>query len=82
MNAEQYIKKSSDSGVCHMFEKILKLKGLMLTESSRIEAKLRHNIVVNFLYHLFYEENALDWIDYLNCYLKKEEKEKTKTIKF
>ena len=51
-------------------EKILKLKDLMLTDSGKEESKNRHQIVVDFLYHLFNEENAPEWIEYLNNYLK------------
>lgn len=69
MNAEKYSKRCADSSVCHIFEKILRLKDLMITESGKEEAKDRHNIVVEFLYHLFNEENATDWTNYLNNYL-------------
>ena len=64
-----YTKRCSDSSVCHMFEKILKLKDLMLTESGKEEANRRHQFVVDFLYQLFKEENALDWVKYLDRYL-------------
>ncbi len=70
MTSEKYMKKCPDSSVCHIFEKILKLKDLMLTKSGMEEAKSRHQIVVDFLYHLFEEENAPEWIEYTNKYLK------------
>ena len=70
MSAQKYTSKCADSSVCHIFEKILKLKDLMLTNSGREEAKNRHQIVVDFLYHLFAEENAPEWTEYLNSYLK------------
>ena len=70
MSAEKYTGKCADSSVCHIFEKILKLKDLMLTDSGKEEAKNRHQIVVDFLYHLFAEENAPEWTEYLNNYLK------------
>lgn len=70
MTAEKYTGKCADSSVCHIFEKILKLKDLMLTESGKEEAKSRHQIVVDFLYHLFQEENTPEWTNYLNEYLK------------
>lgn len=70
MTAEKYTRKCADSSVCHMFEKVLKLKDLMLTESGKQEAKSRHQIVVDFLYHLFQEENAPEWTNYLDNYLK------------
>ena len=71
INADNYTRRCADSSVCHMFEKILKLKDLMLTYSGKEEAKKRHNIVVEFLYHLFDEENAREWTIYLDNYLKK-----------
>ena len=72
INADTYTRRCADSSVCHMFEKILKLKDLMLTYSGKEEAKKRHNIVVEFLYHLFDEENAREWTIYLDNYLKKD----------
>ena len=68
MTPEKYTSKTADSSVCHIFEKILKLKDLMLTESGKEEAKSRHQIIVDFLYHLFEEENAPEWITYLKNY--------------
>lgn len=70
MSASKYTTRTSDSSVCHIFEKILKLKDLMLTDSGKEEAKERHEIVVDILYHLFKEENALEWTKYLDKYLK------------
>ena len=71
MTADKYTRKCADSSVCHLFEKILKLKGLMLTVSGKEEARQRHNIIVDFLYHLFSEENVPEWKKYLDDYLKK-----------
>lgn len=71
LTAEEYTSKKVDSCVCHFFEKILKLKDLMLTEPGRKEALKRHNIVVNILYNFFEEESALEWIKYLDEYLEK-----------
>ena len=70
MTAEKYTRKCADSSVCHIFEKVLKLKGLMLTESGKKEAELRHQIVIDFLYHLFDEENVHEWVEYLDNYIK------------
>lgn len=71
MTTEKYTRRCADSSVCHIFEKILKLKNLMLTKSGKKEAKSRHHIIVDFLYHLFDEENVPEWTRYLNEYLKK-----------
>lgn len=70
INAEEYTKKCADCSVCHIFEKILKLKDLMLTNSGKKEATSRHQIIVDFLYHLFDEENVPEWKEYLDNYLK------------
>lgn len=70
MTADKYTRKCADSSVCHIFEKILKLKDLMMTESGKQEAQERHQIVVDILYHLFEEENTPEWTEYLNKYLK------------
>ena len=72
MSAEKYTRKCSDSSVCHLFEKVLKLKKLMLTNSGKKEAEKRHEIVVNVLYNLFDEEDAPDWKSYLDNYLSNE----------
>lgn len=71
MTAEKYTSKCADSSVCHLFEKILKLKDLMLTKSGKEEAKNRHQIIVDFLYHLFDEEKVPEWTDYLKKYTKR-----------
>ena len=71
MTAEKYTSKCADSSVCHLFEKILKLKDLMLTESGKEEAKNRHQIIVDFLYHLFDEEKVPEWTYYLKKYTKR-----------
>lgn len=70
MTAQQYMSKTADSSVCHIFEKILKLQNLMLTNSGKEESKKRHQIIVDILYHLFDEEDTPEWTKYLNEYLK------------
>ena len=56
-------------GINHMFDKILKLKDLMLTKAGKIEATKRHNFVIDFLRQYFAEENATEWLKYLDNYL-------------
>ncbi len=70
ITAKKY-KKCADSGVCHIFEKVLKLKDLMLTKSGKEEAESRHQFTIDFLYHLFEEENVPEWIEYLDNYQKR-----------
>lgn len=69
MSETDYMAKKTGTVVTHMFEKLLKLKDLMLTESGKKEAVERHNIMVEFLCHFFKEENVPEWIDYLDDYL-------------
>lgn len=71
MTADKYTRKCADTGICHFYEKILLLKDLMLTSSGREEAQERHNFVVKFLYQYFKEENAEEWVEYTNKFLKK-----------
>lgn len=70
MSAEKYKTVLESSSVCHIFEKILKLKDLMLTNEGKKEALKRHQIIVDFLYHFFEEENVPEWTEYLNKYLE------------
>ena len=67
---EDYPKNAGKTGICHIFEKILKLKNLMLTDPGKEEALKRDKIVVDFLYNFFEEENEKEWLEYLNNYLK------------
>lgn len=69
ISAEDYIKKKDGTVVTHMFEKMLKLKNLMITPSGKKEAQKRHQIMIDFLYHFFEEENVPEWTLYLNRYL-------------
>lgn len=73
MSQNDYMAKKVGTVVNHMFEKLLKLKGLMLTKAGKKEAIYRHKIMVEFLYHFFEEENVPKWTEYLNNYLKKEQ---------
>lgn len=61
----------SNTSIDHFFEKILHLKQLMLTPSGKHEAQARHDFTVSFLRQLFQEENANNWLDYLENYLTK-----------
>lgn len=60
----------TDGFINHFFEKLLKLKGLMLTKPGRIEAENRQQIMVDFLRHYFREKNALEWGEFLEEYLR------------
>ena len=71
MSSSDYMAKKEGTVVTHMFEKLLKLKDLMLTDCGKKEAIARHNIMVEFLCHFFEEENVPEWTEYLDNYLKK-----------
>ncbi len=60
----------TDGAINHFFEKLLKLKGLMLTKSGQEEATTRHNLMVTFLRQLFVEENVDQWQLFLDEYLE------------
>ena len=66
-----YKNKSKGTVVNHLFEKILRLKGLMLTNKGKDEAIKRYDFLVNFLKEYFYEENAEEWQEFLDDYIKK-----------
>ncbi|MDE5630904.1 MAG: hypothetical protein K2I70_04820, partial [Bacilli bacterium] len=62
-------KLCDDSVVRHCFNKLLYLKGLMMTNVGKKEASNRHDIIVSILYHLFEEENACEWKEYLDKFI-------------
>ena len=59
----------TDGFINHFFEKLLKLKGLMLTEPGRIEARKRQYVMVDFLRAYFREKNVPEWSEFLEGYL-------------
>ena len=61
----------TDGFINHFFEKLLKLKGLMLTKPGQKEAEDRHQIMVNFLRHYFREKNVPEWSEFLEEYLRR-----------
>lgn len=68
MSATDYMAKKEGTVVTHIFEKLLKLKDLMLTDSGKQEAIERHDLMIAFLYRFFEEENVPEWIDFLDNY--------------
>ncbi len=74
ISATDYMEKKVGTVVTHMFEKLFRLKDLMLTNSGKKEAIERHNIMVEFLYQFFEEENIPEWVDYLDNYLNENKK--------
>lgn len=71
LSSEDYrAKRHNTPTVTHMFEKLLKLKDLMLTGAGRKEAATRQNIMIEILHHFFQEENVPEWTEYLNNFCK------------
>lgn len=68
LTLEEY-RKAKSYGVRHIFEKVLQLKDHMLTESGKQECEHREKLVIDFLYHLFEEEEAYVWMQYLKEFL-------------
>lgn len=67
---ENYLKSGSDSAINHFFDKMLKLKNLMMTSSGKKEALIRHKFMVTFLREFFREEDIPKWKAFLENYLK------------
>ncbi len=76
MSTTDYMTKKVGTVVTHMFEKLFRLKDLMLTNSGKKEALERHNIMILFLYHFLEEENVPEWINYLDNYLTEDRSNK------
>lgn len=65
---EDYV-QSKTTSICHFFEKLLKLKKLMLTQVGKETSKARHQLMIEFLYQYFDEEDNDEWKKYLDHYL-------------
>ncbi len=70
LSAAEYKKpnRKSDNFINHFFEKMLKLKDLMLTNAGKKEAQIRHQFMLDFLYEFFRENDCPEWIAYLQNY--------------
>lgn len=68
MNATTYRLQGTTHTINHFFEKLLRLKGMMLTEEGKAEAKNRHDWMVTFLKQFFEEEKQSQWNKYLMDY--------------
>lgn len=65
-----YHLQKAASTINFIIEVLLKYKDLMLTNSGIEEAQKRYQFIVDFLYQFFCEENAFEWTQYLDNYLK------------
>lgn len=70
LSAEEYKmpNRRSDNFINHFFEKLLKLKNMMMTEAGRREAEKRHSFMLVFLRQFFEEQGCPEWIYYLEKY--------------
>lgn len=59
-----------DNAINHCFDKILKLKDLMMTNTGKKEAQKRHEFIISFLKEFFYEEDIPEWLKFFEEYLK------------
>jgi uncharacterized protein len=66
-DANQYRQHGSQYTIHHFFDKLLKLKDLMMTEPGKKEAIIRHQYLIDFLNQFFREEHASAWIKYLSA---------------
>lgn len=69
-DASTYRKTGSNFTIHHFFDKLLRLKSLMMTNPGKKEAEQRHQFMVDFLKQFFKEENAPQWQEYLKNFLK------------
>ena len=69
-DASDYRQTGSSYTIHHFFDKLLKLKSLMMTNPGKKEAEVRHQYMVDFLRQFFKEENAPAWQSYLDRFLK------------
>jgi uncharacterized protein len=70
ISGAEYTTRTSEATMDHIFEKILRLKDFMLTNSGKKEATIRHEAVVSVLQEFFREEDNATWQNFLNEYLK------------
>ena len=69
MSAEIYANSEPSTSMCHIFEKCLRVRDIMMTNSGKAEAQKRHEFMFNFLQQYFEEENAPEWQEYLKKYI-------------
>lgn len=60
---------ATDGFINHFFEKMLKVKSLMMTDPGRAEIERRDKLMIDFLRQYFHEEDAPEWSEFLDSYL-------------
>ena len=61
VNEEEYKPKGSKTSISHFYDKLLKIKDLMNTDTAKIIAKERHKYLEDFLQEFFDEWNGKKW---------------------
>ncbi len=64
------LSRKENNSINHFFDKLLKLKNAMQTETGKTEAQKRHKIMIQFLYEFFREQGLQDWIAFLKEFEK------------
>ena len=68
ITAEEY-KKFNDSSINYFFERLLKMQGLLFTDTAKQIAAPGHDFIIAFLRRYFIENNAPAWNEYLDKFL-------------
>lgn len=73
LTREKYkdLTRKTNTSINHFFDKLLKLHSAMQTPAGKKEAQKRHQFMILFLKQFFMEQNALEWLNYLDRYLEK-----------
>jgi uncharacterized protein len=71
LSSDDYKDKNNQTTINHFFEKLLKIKDLILLDKIKEEAYDRYLFLISFLEEYFKELDDKKWLDYLNEYLNK-----------
>lgn len=69
-SSSEYRNTKSEHATQHFFDKLLIIPSILMTDSGQEEGTMRLDIMVAFLREIFREEDASDWADYLDNFLK------------
>lgn len=70
LSKEEYkkIQRINNTTINHFFDKLLRIKNIMQTETGKKEAIKRHDFMIRFLIEYFEEMNTPKWLNFLNKY--------------
>lgn len=71
LSPEEYanLNRKENHSINHFFERLLRLKNVMFTETGKKEAAKRHQYMVSFLERFFEEQDQKEWLDLLHSFL-------------